>query len=43
MPKKKRLQLTLKTAAGRDLFGEVAQARFAALALSMGAEGVVKG
>ncbi len=43
LPKKKQLRLTLKTDAGRDLFGEVAEARFAALAGAMGAEGVVQG
>lgn len=37
MPKKRLLELAL-TAHGRDLFGEVAQARFASLALAMRAE-----
>lgn len=42
-PKKKVLELTLKTDTARDLFGEVAQARFSALAAAIGAEPVVKG
>jgi exopolyphosphatase/guanosine-5'-triphosphate,3'-diphosphate pyrophosphatase len=42
-PKKKVLELTLKTDTARDLFGEVAQARFSALAAAIGAEAVVKG
>ena len=42
-PKKGILELTLKTDTARDLFGEVAQARFKALAAAIGAEPVVKG
>ncbi len=41
-PKKKVLELTLKTDAGRDLFGEVAEARFQALAGALGAEAMVR-
>jgi exopolyphosphatase/guanosine-5'-triphosphate,3'-diphosphate pyrophosphatase len=41
--KRKELILTLHTDAGRDLFGEVAQARFKALAAAMGVEAIVKG
>ena len=42
-PKRRELILTLHTDAGRDLFGEVAQARFKALAAAMGVEAIVKG
>jgi exopolyphosphatase/guanosine-5'-triphosphate,3'-diphosphate pyrophosphatase len=42
-PKRKELILTLKTAEGRDLFGEVAQARFKALAGAMGLTPLVVG
>ncbi len=42
-PKKGVLELRLKTDTGRDLFGEVAQARFKALAGAIGADSVVKG
>ncbi len=42
-PKRKELILTLHTDAGRDLFGEVAQARFKALASAMGVEAIVEG
>ena len=41
-PKKGILELTLKSATGRDLFGEVAQSRFEALAAAIGATPVVK-
>ncbi|MBC6436775.1 MAG: Ppx/GppA family phosphatase [Rhodobacteraceae bacterium] len=41
-PRKKRLELTLKTDTGRNLFGEVAQARFHALAGAIGAEPVIR-
>jgi exopolyphosphatase/guanosine-5'-triphosphate,3'-diphosphate pyrophosphatase len=41
--KRKELILTLHTDAGRDLFGEVAQARFKALAAAMECEAIVKG
>lgn len=40
-PKKKLLRLHLLTASGCDLFGEVAEARFQALAGAIGVEGVV--
>ncbi len=42
-PKRRELTLTLKTAEGRDLFGEVAMARFNALASAMAVEPIVKG
>ncbi|WP_284263962.1 Ppx/GppA family phosphatase [Roseicyclus amphidinii] len=42
-PKRRELILTLHTDAGRDLFGEVAQARFKALAAAMGVEPLVEG
>ncbi|MBF9034720.1 exopolyphosphatase [Rhodobacterales bacterium HKCCE2091] len=42
-PKKNVLELTLKTADGRALYGEVTEARLKALAGAMGAELVVKG
>ncbi|MGR3638799.1 Ppx/GppA family phosphatase [Alterinioella nitratireducens] len=41
-PKKGILQLTLRSKMGRDLFSEVAQARFEALAQAIGADPVVK-
>ena len=41
-PKKRVLELTLTTDAGRNLFGEVADARFQALAGAIGAEAVVR-
>jgi exopolyphosphatase/guanosine-5'-triphosphate,3'-diphosphate pyrophosphatase len=40
-PKKRELHLTLKTELGRALYGEVAEARFRALAGAMGAEALV--
>ncbi|NKX43468.1 Ppx/GppA family phosphatase [Roseibacterium sp. KMU-115] len=42
-PKRKELILTLHSDEGRDLFGEVAQARFKALAAAMGVEPIVVG
>ncbi len=42
-PKRGELILTLKTAQGRDLFGEVALARFKALATAMGINPIVEG
>lgn len=42
-PKKKILQLTLKSHEGRALFGEVAEARFTALAQAMGCAAEVRG
>ena len=41
-PKKRILELTLKSATGQDLFGEVAQSRFEALAAAIGASPVVR-
>nr|WP_210405479.1 Ppx/GppA family phosphatase [Rhodophyticola sp. CCM32] len=41
-PKKKILELHLLTGVGQDLFGEVAQARFQALANAIGADAVVR-
>ncbi len=42
-PKRGELILTLTSDEGRDLFGEVAQARFGALAGAMGVEAIVRG
>lgn len=42
-PKKRELILTLSSDEGRDLFGEVAQSRFDALANAMGVEPIVNG
>jgi exopolyphosphatase/guanosine-5'-triphosphate,3'-diphosphate pyrophosphatase len=42
-PKRKELVLTLKTPEGRDLFGEVTEARFKALASAMGLAPLVIG
>ncbi|RFU11643.1 Ppx/GppA family phosphatase [Rhodobacteraceae bacterium W635] len=42
-PKKQLLELRLLTDTGRDLFGEVAESRFKALAGALGAEPVAKG
>lgn len=42
-PKRRELILTLTSDEGRSLFGEVAQARFNALASAMGVEPIVKG
>lgn len=42
-PKKQILELRLLSDTGRDLFGEVAQSRFKALASALGAETVIKG
>jgi exopolyphosphatase/guanosine-5'-triphosphate,3'-diphosphate pyrophosphatase len=42
-PKRHELILTLKSAEGRDMFGEVAEARFNALAAAMGAAPVIAG
>jgi exopolyphosphatase/guanosine-5'-triphosphate,3'-diphosphate pyrophosphatase len=42
-PKRRELILKLHTDAGRDLFGEVAQARFKSLAAAMDVSPVVEG
>jgi exopolyphosphatase / guanosine-5'-triphosphate,3'-diphosphate pyrophosphatase len=41
-PKRRELILRLHTDAGRDLFGEVAQARFRALASAMDVEPIIE-
>lgn len=41
--KRKELILSLRTDAGRNMFGEVAEARFKALASAMGAEPIIEG